>query len=89
MPQRHQNAGAAAAEENICNDSLYLPALWGGKMWLVPAGGCGVTPGCLADGDGEKEGDVLLHCGPIQVRTDPPPRHQAERLALTLNQKSP
>lgn len=51
----------------------YISLLSGGKMWLVPARGCGVTPGCLADGDGEKQGDVLLGCGPIQVWTDPLP----------------
>lgn len=39
-------------------------------MGLVPAWGCGVTPGCLADADDEKQGDVLLCCHPIQVQTD-------------------
>lgn len=57
----------------------------GVKMCLVPAGGCRVTPGCPTDGDGDRQGDMLLHPGVDR----PPPRvhrYQAEQLASVLGQ---
>lgn len=53
----------------------------GVKMWLVPAGGCHVTPGCPTDGNGETQGDMS------QVWTDPcVHRYQAEQLASVQGQ---
>lgn len=50
-------------------------------MWLVPAGGCHVTPGCPTDGDGERQGDMS------QVWTDPcVHRYEAEQLASVRGQ---
>lgn len=65
----------------------YTSLLFGGEMGLVPAWGRGVTPGCLAEAADEKQGDVLLCCRPIQVRTDALPG--TEQSSLGSGSKSP